>query len=106
MRIHLAQDSSVEVVDPDDCTALSVTSELPARTSGEALVGSGLATAADDEAVWLDIDELRKRAAPGGADGWDARYAAMIDYARGKGWLDESTNSVRAHIARGPGRSA
>jgi flavin reductase (DIM6/NTAB) family NADH-FMN oxidoreductase RutF/DNA-binding IclR family transcriptional regulator len=102
MRLHLTHDSSVEVVDPDDCTALSVTTELPAQASGEALVASGLATAADDGAVWLDIDELRKRAAPGGSGGWDARYAAMIEYARGKGWLDESANSVRAHIARQP----
>ena len=102
MRLHLAHDSAVEVVDPDDCTALSVTTELPARAAGETLVGSGLATAADDEAVWLDIDELRKRAAPGGSDGWDARYAAMIEYARGKGWLDPSATSVRAHLARPP----
>jgi flavin reductase (DIM6/NTAB) family NADH-FMN oxidoreductase RutF len=100
MRLHLAHDSSVEVVDPDDCTALSVTTELPARALSEVLVGSGLATAMEDDAVWLDLEELRQRAAPGGSDGWDKRYASMIEYARGKGWLDEAGRSVRAHIAR------
>jgi flavin reductase (DIM6/NTAB) family NADH-FMN oxidoreductase RutF len=100
MRLHLAHDSSVEVVDPDDCTALSVTTELPARALIEVLMGSGLAVAMEDDAVWLDIEELRKRAAPGGSDGWDKRYSSMIDYARGNGWLDEAARSVRAHIAR------
>jgi flavin reductase (DIM6/NTAB) family NADH-FMN oxidoreductase RutF/DNA-binding IclR family transcriptional regulator len=99
MRLHLTQDLSVEVVDADDCTALSVTAELPAHAAAEVLVDAGIATAGEDAAVWLDIDELRMRAAPGGSDGWHQRYAAMIEYARGKGWLDEDAHSVRAHIA-------
>jgi len=98
LRLHLAQDSSVEVVDADDCTALSVTTELPLYATGDALVGAGIATAAEDGAVWLDVDELRRRTVPGGSAGWDERYAAMIEYARGKGWTDEAARSVRAHI--------
>ena len=98
MRLHLTQDLSVEVVDADDCTALSVTAELPVRAVAEVLVDAGIATSGEDGAVWLDIDELRRRAAPGGSGGWNERYASMIEYARGKGWLDEVAHSVRAHI--------
>jgi hypothetical protein len=98
MRLHVTQDSSVEVEDADDCTALSVTTELPSDAAIEVLVDSGLAASAEDGAVWLDIDELRRRAAPGGSEGWSERYTSMIEYARGKGWLNEAARSVRAHI--------
>jgi flavin reductase (DIM6/NTAB) family NADH-FMN oxidoreductase RutF len=98
MRLHLAYDSSVEVADADDCTSLSVTSELPSRAASEVLLGVGLATAAEDGAVWLDVDELRRRAAPGMSADWAARYAAMLEYARSKGWLNEEAPSVRAHF--------
>src|ERR1700728_806673 len=98
MRVHVTQDSSVDVLDGDDCTALSVTTELPSHTAVEVLINSGLAASAEEGAVWLDIDELRRRAAPAGSEGWNERYKAMIEYARGKGWLNEAARSVRAHI--------
>jgi hypothetical protein len=37
-----------------------------------------------------------------GAD-WPERFAAMLGYARGKGWLDEAGTHIRAHVVRGPG---
>jgi flavin reductase (DIM6/NTAB) family NADH-FMN oxidoreductase RutF len=100
MRIHLTQELSVEVVDADDCTALSVTADLPSHAAAaDVLIDAGLATSREDGAVWLDVDELRRLAAPGGSGGWNERYTAMIEYARGEGWLDEDGHAVRAHIA-------
>lgn len=104
MRLHLTRDSSVWVVDADDCTSLAVTTELPSDDTAAILAADGIAGATDEGAVWLDVDELRRRAAPGGAGGWAERYDAMIAYARGKGWLDDSGRLVRAHIV-GPARS-
>jgi hypothetical protein len=102
VRLHLTHDASVEVVDADDCTSLAVTTVLPSDAAKAILAADGIAGAADDGAVWLDVDELRRRAAPGGADGWAARYDAMIAYARSKGWLNDSGRLVRAHIVAVP----
>lgn len=33
---------------------------------------------------------------------WRAGYQAMIDYAAKKGWIDQATNAVRAHVERVP----
>ena len=33
---------------------------------------------------------------------WRASYQAMIDYAATKGWIDQATNGIRAHVERLP----
>jgi hypothetical protein len=33
---------------------------------------------------------------------WRALYRAMIDYAATKGWIDQASNAIRAHIERAP----
>jgi hypothetical protein len=55
----------------------------------------------DDDHVWVDIANLRAAVVarvddPGHADGFDA----VIAYATGKGWLDDTGTHVRAHIER------
>lgn len=98
MRLHLTHDTSVEVVDADDCSSLAITAEVPSHVAGQILLADGIASAAEEGAVWLDVDELRRRAAPAGSDGWADRFDGMIAFARGKGWLDDSGRSVRAHL--------
>jgi hypothetical protein len=31
-------------------------------------------------------------------DGWPARFAAMLDFARDKGWLSSDGEAIRAHV--------
>lgn len=91
----------IDILDPALLTALSVVTELDARTAARALAAEGLARATDERDpahVWLDVAELRHRAHPSGDDGWRTRYDEMIAYAAGKGWADGTRSVVRAHL--------
>jgi hypothetical protein len=63
----------------------------------EALRAAGLGTV-DGEHVWLDADALR--AAGDGSSGWTVDFYAMLAYAKTRGWTNEDSSRVRAHITR------
>lgn len=65
------------------------------ETAAAAIAGSGLGELAGDH-VWLSIAGLRAAGEP--TETWRADFDGMIDYARGKGWVDG--DRVRAHIVR------
>lgn len=54
--------------------------------------------AVDGDHVWLDASALR--AAGDGTADWNAQFDAMLRYAASKGWTDEQSGRVRAHIIR------
>jgi hypothetical protein len=56
----------------------------------------------DDGNVLIGIDAVRALPGAPDTDEWRAGYRAMIDYAARKGWIDEDTNSIRAHVERVP----
>jgi hypothetical protein len=86
-------DGEPEVLDADDLQRLHV--EL---TPGH---GLGRLGEIDGDHAWLAIDALRRAGAVSASSpDWADRFDAMIDYAAGKGWLDPSGASVRAHIER------
>jgi hypothetical protein len=99
----------VSVEEADDCTRLHV--EAGGLTDDEvwrALQRSALGHSAEPGQAWLEIYELRVRARERTEKpGWEADFDAMVSYAGGKGWLDETGELVAAHIARpDPGSSS
>ena len=62
-----------------------------------ALVDAAAGRLEGDDA-WITIDAVRRLAAAQADPDWDRDFAAMLDYARGKGWLDDITHAIRAHI--------
>jgi hypothetical protein len=62
-----------------------------------ALHCAGLGAVAGDH-VWLEPSALR--AAGDGTADWNAQFDAMLRYAASKGWTDEQSGRVRAHIIR------
>jgi hypothetical protein len=52
----------------------------------------------EGEDAWITVDALRRMAAGRVDPAWDDDFAAMLDYARTKGWLDENANAIRAHV--------
>lgn len=62
-----------------------------------ALAAGGFGTVADGHA-WLDIGALRS-AGEDTAD-WRDQFAAMVGYARSRGWTDAAGERLRAHIER------
>lgn len=62
-----------------------------------ALVDAAAGRLEGDDA-WIAVDAVRRMAAGRVGDRWDADLDAMLEYARGKGWLDEAGHSIRAHV--------
>jgi len=52
----------------------------------------------EDEDAWISIDALRRMASGRVGPAWDGDFAAMLEYARAKGWLDEAGHAIKAHV--------
>ncbi len=95
----------VKVVDADDLGRLhlalgAVTDEEADRALRDA--GLGRMTGADNGV--LDVAALRAAAQPqSDAADWAQRWDAMLDYARGRGWLSEDGASVQVHVESAAG---
>jgi hypothetical protein len=86
-----------DLMQPSDCRSFSV------RVIGQGDLND-LAQTLDEcgvvegDHVWVDVDVVRRLALFSTAQGWDADFAGMVDYARTKGWLDDDGGRIRAHI--------
>jgi hypothetical protein len=48
--------------------------------------------------AFISIAALRVLAADAVDEPWEQGLVAMVDYAAGKGWLDDTGTSIRAHV--------
>lgn len=89
---------SVQMGDPDNFRQL----HAQVQGSGDLQAAlAGLATVADDQGhLWVRVAGLRALGRPAGAADWHQHFDAMMGYARSKGWLDATGDSVRVHIER------
>jgi hypothetical protein len=62
-----------------------------------ALVDAAAGRLESDDA-FITIDAARRMAAGRVGPEWDEKFAAMLEYARSKGWIDEGGYSIRAHV--------
>ena len=60
------------------------------------LIGAGVGRSEGDE-VLMDVDAVR-RLASGAGPSWEADFAAMLEFARGKSWLTDDGQAIRAHV--------
>ncbi|OAK56208.1 hypothetical protein A3K89_17155 [Rhodococcoides kyotonense] len=60
---------------------------------------SGLLARVDAEHALVYGDRLQSMAEPEATTiGWPDAYRAMLDYAKAKGWYDDSTGTVQVHL--------
>lgn len=52
----------------------------------------------DGDDAQIAVDAVRRMAAGRVPPGWDEDLDAMLDFARTKGWLDETGSTIRAHV--------
>ncbi|SFT07863.1 hypothetical protein [Saccharopolyspora flava] len=99
MRI-LVEGESVTVAEPDDLGRLHLElTGTSAEAASAALARAGLGRIDDTGHARIDADALRSLAEPVGAsEDWRRRWTGMLDYARSKGWLDDS-GQIRVHLA-------
>ncbi len=92
---------AVELLEPEDCQRFHV--------AVRGADGERLASALESEGVgWLlpsgeamiDTAAVRRMATGRVAAGWDDAFAAMLEYAGSKGWLDDAGTSIQAHVER------
>jgi hypothetical protein len=94
---------SVSLTGADDFTRFHVS--VTGRPDGTRLdaVLRATATGELDDApdvatdALVRVDAVRRMAGRGDAP-WEADFAAMLDFARSKGWLLDDGGSIRAHI--------
>jgi len=95
------EQGAVSLEEPDDCRRFQLTIHgLSAGAAARMLEAEGVGRLAEEDTAWIDIAALRRLAAGRVGADWPQRFAAMIDYARRKGWLSADGQSVRGHIER------
>jgi hypothetical protein len=89
---------SARLVDPEDLTSFAVVLEGDSDPSPEALAAGGVLGFGDH--AWVRTDALRRLAGPIATPEWEDAFAAMLDYARSRGWVDDEHGAVRGHVER------
>jgi hypothetical protein len=94
-----AEPPGVSLMAPDDCTAFDVIVHGSGGTDDldRALAAAGVGRLEQGEAR-VTVAGVRRLASGSVGAGWEADFAAMLDYARGRGWLTEDGHAIRAHV--------
>ncbi|SDC37675.1 hypothetical protein SAMN05660690_1175 [Geodermatophilus telluris] len=94
----------VRVVDTDDLTSLHLAlGEVTDEEADEALRAGGLGRVEGDTGH-LDTAALRAAAEPADAPGdWGQRWDAMVEHARGRGWVSEDGATLQVHVESAAG---
>jgi hypothetical protein len=107
VRVDLTEEpTAVTLEEPDDCKRFHVAVVGPLDTAAvdAALRESEVGRLADEEHALVEIAAVQRLATGRVGPTWDQDFGAMLDYARGKGWVDEDERSVLGHLE--PGTSA
>ena len=89
----------VDLVDAEDTKGFHVEVRDDSDVAA-ALEDAGAGTLAEDgEHAHIGIGWVRQQAVGVGPD-WNQQFDAMLDYARTKGWVEEGTSSIVAHLER------
>jgi hypothetical protein len=97
VELSLGADSA-RLLDPEDLTSFAVVLEGDADPSPEALAAGGVLGFGDH--AWVRTDALRRLAGPIATPEWEGAFAAMLAYARSRGWVDDEHGAVRGHVER------
>jgi hypothetical protein len=95
----VVNDDAVELVDADDTKGFHVEVRGDADVAAVLDTSGAGALAPDGEHAHIDIGWVRQHATAVGPD-WNQQFDAMLDYARTKGWIEEGTSSIVAHLER------
>jgi hypothetical protein len=90
---------AVALLAPDDCTRFDVvvSGKGEDKDLDRALVGASIGRTDQKEAL-VSVVAIRRLASGSVGDGWGEDFTAMLEYARGRGWLTGDDRSIRAHV--------
>jgi len=95
--------ATVALEEPADCGRfhVAVRGEGDAAALDVALRTNAVGTLDGDGEALVGVDAVRRLAAGSVGDTWETDFAAMLGYARSKGWLSDDGAAIRAHVERG-----
>ncbi|HEY0362313.1 MAG TPA: hypothetical protein VGC83_08535 [Solirubrobacteraceae bacterium] len=97
MELSLGADFA-RLLNPDDLSGFVVVLEGGEDPGPEALAAGGVLGFGDH--AWVRTDALRRLAGAVATPDWEEGFAAMLDYARGRGCVDDEQGAVRGHVER------
>jgi hypothetical protein len=91
--------AEVRLDEPDDCKRfhVAVRGAADAASLADALAAHAVGRTDGDDAL-VEIEALRRLAAGRVSGAWEADFAAMVEFARTKGWLDATERAIQAHV--------
>ena len=97
MELSLGADFAC-LLNPGDVSGFAVVLDGDDDPGPEALAAGGVLGFGDH--AWVRTDALRRLAGPAATAEWEEGFAAMLDYARTRGWVDDEQGAVRGHVER------
>lgn len=97
MELSLRADFA-RLLNPDDLSGFVVVLEADEEPGPGALAAGGVLGFGDH--AWVRTDALRRLAGPLATPVWEEGFAAMLDEARMRGWVDDEQGAVRGHVER------
>src|SRR5579864_2025439 len=94
---------TVALEEPADCGRfhVAVRGTGDAATLDEALRANHVGSVDGDGEALVLVEAVRRLARGAVGETWEDDFAAMLGYARSKGWLSEDGTSIRAHVEWG-----
>jgi hypothetical protein len=93
-----AAGASVALLDVDDLGRFSVQLVGEVAEAEQALRATGTGSLVNESEALIMVDSVRRMAGREADEAWQAGFAAMLGYARSKGWLTADGSQLRAHI--------
>jgi hypothetical protein len=101
MQIVIQPAGVAELVEPENTRAFSASFSptVAVADRSEAVAASGVGELdGDGQHIYVRVEVLRQLAAGRVGPSWEDEFSAMLAYARKKGWMNDSGDSVRAHV--------
>ena len=98
MIIRVSEAGAVAIEDHDLFAGFHVAAP-EGHTAEDIAAVRGEGTRADGgDHVWIAADAVCHWVADLATEEWEEGFSAMVDYARGRGWMDESGTHIRAQL--------
>ncbi|MFT7600226.1 MAG: hypothetical protein ACI8TP_003167 [Acidimicrobiales bacterium] len=96
VHIIIAADGSATLNKPAEFTAFDVrAADAPAAL---AALGDEASVAPEADHVFVTVAAVRRLAGDAADAEWEAGFAKMLDFAASKGWMNDTSTSIKAHI--------
>ncbi|MEZ5375903.1 MAG: hypothetical protein R2733_05265 [Acidimicrobiales bacterium] len=100
ITVNLA-DNHVTLLGPAAFTGFDLLADpIDADEASIATALGSVGSAAGDDHVWIAVDAVRRLAGDHATADWEDGFAKMLAYAATKGWTNDDSSMIKAHIVR------